>query len=99
MSEQQPEQLSVEQMVRNIIEKCVEEGIVTFNSHNYGSTPTIQHMTSGDIVGPANLLNDYFSDYHKMISDRWQKAVGHSLETAEESAKGEAEEFKKFNKG
>jgi len=52
--------VSIEQMVRNIIETAIADGIVTFNADNYDSTPTIQHMTSGDIVGPANVLAMYF---------------------------------------
>ncbi len=61
--------VTIEQMVRNILETAVEDGIVTFNSGDYDSTPTVQHLTSGDITGPANVLALYFASRKRRSVD------------------------------
>jgi hypothetical protein len=49
--------ISIEQMCREVLQKAVDEGIVTFNRENFGSTESPMEMTAGDLCGVANLLS------------------------------------------
>lgn len=49
-------EVSIEQMVREILKACERDGIVRFCPENFHSTGSIDELTAGDLVGPANLL-------------------------------------------
>lgn len=46
---------SIEQVIRDILDAAVADGLVIFPEHH----GTSQHMSSGDLVGPANVLEQY----------------------------------------
>ncbi len=79
--------LSIEQMVRNLLEAALKDGLVAA-SENY-EDPDPQIRTAGELCGVANLLNQYFADAVKQCNDRWQLAKGHGIETAERLAAAE----------
>ncbi len=56
------ESLSVEQMVRNLLQMALEEGAVD------GMPEHPQSLTAGDITGTANLLNEYLNPQRHWIS-------------------------------
>ena len=72
---------SVEQMVRDLLELAIKEHLVD-PSYREWDDPDPQCRSSGELVGVANLLHKYLADQN----DRWQRAVGHDLETAESLA-------------
>lgn len=82
------EPVSIEQMVRNLLERAIHDRIVsmprkgTFNDNDHHP----QARTSGELVGVGNMLRDYLLATVKDRDDRWQRAVGHDLAQAEEQA-------------
>jgi hypothetical protein len=48
-------ELSVEQMVRNILERAEKDGLIRCSEPPQG-------MSSGDLIACANLLDGYFRD-------------------------------------
>jgi hypothetical protein len=52
-------ELSVEEMVRNLLDAAIREGIVKFRRGNFYTTTCPQELTAGDLAGMANLLAAY----------------------------------------
>lgn len=50
--------LSIEQICRDVLEKAIADSIVKFNRKNFVSTNHAQELTSGDLIGVANLLQE-----------------------------------------
>lgn len=76
--------MSIEQMVRDLLEQALRDGLVR-DTVLYAD-PDPQCRSSGELCGAANLLAKFLRNSAKKRDDRWQRAVGHSLETAEELA-------------
>lgn len=55
--------MTVEEMVRTILDKAVKDGLVYYTRHHEG-------WTAGDLVGPANLLAGYLHEAKEKKSDR-----------------------------
>lgn len=56
--------MSVEQMVREILEKAIEDGLVAPAADEWDD-PDPQCRSSGELVGVANLLNQFLRDRDK----------------------------------
>ncbi len=72
---------SVEQMCRDLLTQALKDSLVS--KSRYWSDGDPQARSAGEIVGMANMLADCLRQEHKAVNDRWEKAIGHSLETAE----------------
>jgi hypothetical protein len=56
------ETLTVEEICRRVLQKAVDEEIVIFAANNFNNTTRPMEMTSGDLVGVANLLAEMLRD-------------------------------------
>lgn len=69
-----PEQKSVEQVCRDFLEQAIKEGIVVFNmdnfSQDFGTLNDPQQLSSGDLVGLANWLQNELRERDKVSSSR-----------------------------
>lgn len=57
--------LSVEQMVRNLLSKAIEDDVVRKADRRIFEQNDPQEMTAGDLCGVANLLQRYLGEWHK----------------------------------
>ena len=73
--------MSIEQCVRDILTAAVRSELVRLND---GVDP--QDMSATELTAPANRLTAFLVAEVAARDDRWQAAVGHSLETAERLA-------------
>lgn len=53
--------MTIEQMCRDLLDKAVADGLVTFNAANFVCTAEPQQLTGCDLCGMANLLQGFFA--------------------------------------
>ncbi len=52
---------SIEQMCRDLLDRAIADRIVTFRTETFNGQTCPQELSSGEIVGMANLLASYFA--------------------------------------
>ncbi len=72
--------MSIEQMVRDLLSMAIRDELI-----DAGQTDP-QSFNGGDLCGCANLMQSFLLREATARDDRWQLAVGTSLENAEELA-------------
>jgi hypothetical protein len=76
---------SVEQMVRDLLTQALRDRLVAPDAG--WADPDPQARSSGDLTGVANLLAAFLKANQDARDDRWQAAVGNTLEGCEELAR------------
>lgn len=71
---------SDEQLVRDLLSRAIEEGLVA------PADVDPQCRSAGELIRLSNMLSEEFVRALRERDDRWQMAVGHDLEQAEEQA-------------
>lgn len=76
---------SVEQMARDLLEQAIKDGLVAESQGKWDDADP-QCRSSGELAGVANMLNGFLVQAVGECDGRWQRAIGTSLDDAEEQA-------------